>query len=109
MPTDGSADDQDRDNDRMTNREEWIAGTHPANPLSALRVLAVTNAVSGLTITWQSAPDRTYQLERATDLNLPQPFSVIQQQIPSQPGTTSYTDTEATGAGPFFYRVHAHR
>ena len=25
--------------------------------------------------------------------------------LPGQPGTTAYTDTNAAGAGPFFYRV----
>ena len=25
--------------------------------------------------------------------------------LPGQPGSTTYTDTNAAGAGPFFYRV----
>jgi hypothetical protein len=32
-------------------------------------------------------------------------FSSIQSNLVGQAGTTSYTDTNAVGSGPFFYRV----
>jgi len=103
LPTDGSADYADSDGDSMSNWREWIAGTDPANALSALRLLMPTSDLSGLVLTWQSVSNRTYFVERASSLAGPTPFSTISSNIPGQPGTTSYTDTNAPG--PFFYRV----
>jgi parallel beta-helix repeat protein len=107
LPTDGSADFIDSDHDGMSNWQEWRAGTDPTNPASALRILApgvVTNA-SGVTVRWQSVSGIIYYLERSTNLRVQPAFSLLQTNIPGQPGTTSYTDTTAVGPGPFFYRV----
>jgi len=48
---------------------------------------------------------RNYLLERATDLGAVPPFQLLQTNITGQAGITTYTDTNATGPGPFFYRV----
>ncbi len=105
LPTDGTADYADPDGDGFNNWEEWIAGTNPTNALSALQMLLPSNAVSGVTVSWQSVNTRKYFLQRATDFGVQPPFSTLQSNIVGQAGTTSYADTNPIGPGPFFYRV----
>ena len=64
-----------------------------------------TNNPSGITITWQSVNGVNYFIQRSADLSVQPSFSTIQSNIIGLPGTTSYTDTNAAGDGPFFYRV----
>ena len=56
-----------------------------------------------MTVTWQSAAGVSYFLERSTNLALP--LVPLASNLPGQPGTTTFTDTNAAGPGPFFYRV----
>jgi hypothetical protein len=56
-------------------------------------------------VSWQSVTNRTYSVERATDLGTQPVFSTLTSNIAGQPVTTSYTDTNAIGDGPYFYRV----
>lgn len=104
LATDGSADFTDPDGDGMNNWQEWFAGTDPNNPLSVLQVLAPipTNSAS-LIVTWQSVTGRNYYVQRST--NLQTSFTAVQSNIVGQAGTTTYIDTRANHAGPFFYRV----
>lgn len=64
-----------------------------------------TNNISGSTITWQSVNGVSYFIQRSGELSAQPPFSTIQSNVIGLPGTTSYTDTNAIGDGPFFYRV----
>jgi hypothetical protein len=105
LPTDGSADYSDSDSDRVNNWQEWIAGTVPTDATSALRMLNPATNALGVTVTWQSVSNRTYWLERATNLGAAPPFSLLTSNIVGQAGTTSFTDTNVIGTGPFFYRV----
>jgi hypothetical protein len=103
LPTDGSADFIDSDGDGMNNWQEWICSTCPRNAQSVLRLVSATPAGTNITVTWQSVAGVNYFLERST--NLASPFTHLASFIMGQAGTTSYADTNAAGAGPFFYRV----
>jgi hypothetical protein len=101
---DGSADFADPDHDGMNNWQEWICGTDPTNALSALRLLTPLKAGTNVTLTWQSVAGMNYFLERSSGLT-PPAFAPLATNVFGQVGTTSFTDTNAVGAGPFFYRV----
>ena len=105
LPSDGSADDLDSDDDGMNNWQEWVAGTNPTNSASALRLLTPTNTLSGLLVSWSSVTDRRYFLERGTNLGSVPMLSLWQSNLPGQADVTSVTDTNAPGSGASYYRV----
>jgi len=107
LPTDGSVDYLDLDGTGMNDWQKWIAGLNPTNPASILAMLPLvpTNSPSGLVVVWQSVNNRIYYVQRGTNLLMQPAFAGIQSNIIGQPGTTSYTDTNAVGNGPYFYRV----
>jgi hypothetical protein len=105
LPTDGSADYADPDGDGMNNWQEWRCQTDPTDALSALRLVSATSAGTNVTVTWQSVAGVTYLLERSTSLAANPPFSLLATNIAGQPGTTSFTDTNAASLAPLFYRV----
>jgi hypothetical protein len=105
LPTDGSADYADSDGDGMNNWQEWIAGTIPTNAASVLALQTPRVTTTNATITWKSVSGVNYFIQRGSDLGAQPPFSPIQSNIVGQISTTSYTDTNAVGSGPFFYRV----
>jgi hypothetical protein len=105
LPMDGSADYADPDGDGSNNWQEWRAGTNPTNALSVLRLLSPASAVPGFILSWQSVNGLNYFLERGTVLGSAPLFLPLATGIVEQPGTTAFTDTNAVGAGPFFYRV----
>ena len=107
LPVDGTADYTDADADGRNNWQEWVSGTDPTNALSVLRLLAPTNSLFGVTVSWQSVTNRAYSLERSTNLGSHPPFQPLATAIPGRAGTTTYTDTNPPSAGPIFYRVGA--
>ena len=106
LPTDGSADLSDLDQDGLNTWQEWVAATNPTNALSTVRITSATKTdnPAGFVVTWESQTTRKYCLQRSMDLGQPE-FPTIQSNIVGQADTTSYTDTNAAGPGPFFYRV----
>jgi hypothetical protein len=105
LPTDGSADTADPDGDGLNNWQEWRCGADPTNALSVLRLLPPVTAATNVTLSWQSVAGVNYFLERATSLVASPGFTPLATNVSGQSGTTTYTDTNAIGAGPWFYRV----
>jgi hypothetical protein len=105
LPSDRSADYFDSDGDGMNNWQEWRCGTCPTNALSVLRLLPPSRTGTNVAVSWQSVAGVIYFLERSTSLGASPHFVCVASNLPGQPGTTTYTGTNAAGAGPFFYRV----
>ncbi|HEX4646954.1 MAG TPA: choice-of-anchor Q domain-containing protein, partial [Verrucomicrobiae bacterium] len=105
LATDGSADYADPDHDGFNNWQEWRAGTDPNNPASVLRMMNPTVSKTATTLHWASVENRSYYVQRSAGLGAPLSFQTIATNIAGFSGTATYTDTNATGTGPFFYRV----
>ena len=95
----------DSDNDRQNNWQEWRCATDPTNALSLLRLLSPATNDSGLTVTWESVTNRSYFLERGTNFGAQPAFSTLATNLAGQPGTTSFSDTNAAGSRFIYYRV----
>ena len=117
LPTDGSADGTDLDGDGMSQWQEWVCATDPANDLSALRLLSAVPVGNGITVSWQSVAGINYFVERGTNVNswfasgptnaMGTNVILAATNVTGKPASTSFTDTNLTGIGPFFYRVGA--
>lgn len=103
--TDGSADFSDADGDGMNNWQEWRCATTPTNSLSVLQMFAPAGSGSGIKVAWQSVAERSYWLERGTNLGSVQIFTLLATNLAGINGTSTYTDSTAVGSGPFLYRV----
>jgi parallel beta-helix repeat protein len=103
LPADGSADYTDADSDRMSNWQEWVAGTDPTNSASLLQLLPPVVLPPALLLRWNSDASHTYFIERATGLGTPAAFSLLQTNVPGLDGTTIFSHTTWDAAA--FYRV----
>jgi hypothetical protein len=103
LPLDGTI---DSDGDGMNNWQEAVAGTNPTNAASVLKMLSVSNSISGSIVKWQSVASKFYYLQRSTNLLVNPAFVSIYTNPPNLFFTTlSFVDTTATNGGPYFYRV----
>jgi hypothetical protein len=105
LPFDGSADFADGDADRMNNWQEWRCQTDPTDALSVLRLMSAAAEGNDLTVTWHSVAGVSYFLERSTNLSASPRFTLLVTNVPGQAGTTTFTETNATGWRQLFYRV----
>lgn len=104
LPIDGSADFRDLDGDGMNNWQEYRCGTDPTNALSVLRLIAPSPIGRDLAVSWQSVPGVNYTVEWSTNLAVPPVFSPLVTNLPGQPGSMTFVDTNAPGVARL-YRV----
>jgi hypothetical protein len=67
--------------------------------------LTTGSSGTGFVVSWSSKTERYYAVERSTNLVAVPAFAPIASHVPGQTPSTAYTDTTATGRGPYFYRV----
>jgi len=94
----------DYDGDGASNLGEYLAGTDPSAPGSYLRMTGVgPDGSGGVAISWGSAPNKLYTIQRTSSLLLP--FQTVAEHILSTPPENVYVDTSATNEFRFFWRV----
>jgi Tol biopolymer transport system component len=61
----------DADGDGLSNLQEWLIGTDPANPTSvlALQISAGTVTSNTISLKWSAIPGKSYQVQYKDDLN----------------------------------------
>lgn len=98
----------DADGDGFLDRQEYVAGTHPRDPASSLRIVSaqrLSPAGQTLVVRWNSVPGRRYSLRRAVGLAGTAPFAtVVRSGIPATGSVTETTDT-LPSAQTAFYRI----
>ena len=92
----------DYDHDGQSDYAEYISGTDPKNASSYLLVQTQPGA-TGFLISWPSKTNRTYTLERST--NLLSGFTVLQSAIAATPPMNSTRDLSSTNAQTCYYRI----
>lgn len=94
----------DYDEDGVSNLAEYRAGTSPDDPLSYLRLTAITVGGSeGVEIAWGSSLNKLYTVQRSAALEAG--FTNLVEHIQSTPPENVYRDISATNAAAFFYRI----
>jgi hypothetical protein len=100
-PTDAG---MDPDGDGQTNWEEFVAGTHPADPASAL--VARVETTEDTVISFQAMPERSYSVLRLEGSLGNAEWTVIQQVEPAgAPREIQVTDPQANDQPVSLYRI----
>ena len=102
-----AAETNDADHDGSLNWQEYIAGTDPTNRLSVLCVTNLRRSESEFVLYWPSASNRTYGVDRATNLVV-SGFSAIATNLLATPPTNVYTD-QVPVIGKAFYRINVEK
>ena len=99
----------DADNDGMSNRQEYLAGTDPNNAQDVLQITMASFGHDGTTVslTWSSVPARQYYIQETSDLATPWTDSGLG--LISPDGATTTRTFNDTAAPSRFYRVQAVR
>ncbi|MBI5384129.1 MAG: hypothetical protein HZA90_05525 [Verrucomicrobia bacterium] len=94
----------DFDHDGLTNLQEYLAGTGPADAASLFMQFSPAPAGgTGVAVRWMSAPGKTYTIHKKVSLS--DGWSVLADNLPATAPVNTYTDTNATDAGFYIISV----
>jgi parallel beta-helix repeat protein len=103
--THGSRPDQpDTDGDGVPDGEEIEQGTGPLDAQSWLRIRQAALRPGGVQLTWRSVSNTVYHVQRGGALGDGFPLPVAGP-LAATPPLNTHTDPDASGAGPYYYRV----
>ncbi len=92
----------------MTYYEQFIAGTDPLDTKSVFRFVGIapTSAPgSGIVVEWEGVPGRLYTVLRASGIVATSAYTQIAGPLTGTNATMQFGDPDATGPGPYFYRL----
>jgi hypothetical protein len=95
----------DSDGDSLSNSQEYVCGTNPRDPLSALRLKSVTVNHEGTILQFNTEPGRTYTIQYRSSVTDSAWQTLKQISAPPGGGLTSVTDNIPNDLGTRFYRV----
>jgi len=98
----------DSDGDGMNDGAEQVAGTSATNQLDCLQILNADAdpGEGGASLWWSSVSDKTYRLNRATNIFLVRDtYRTVANSLDATPPTNTHSDTTATNGGPYFYWI----
>jgi hypothetical protein len=113
LPSNGSADYLDSDNDGMNNWQEYLAGTNPTNSSSVFKIISGQMiSTTQFVLRWSSVSNRLYDVMRTTSLatgagafvRLPGATNLV-----ATPPSNTWTDSVNRASPPGFYRVSVHQ
>lgn len=105
-----AAANQDPDGDGKTNLQEYLDGTDPNNPNSALKITNFGQGATQVTVTWTSVPPSsgyTYTIETNPDLLPATPWSDSGLGLITPSGGPTTSRNVNYAALQYFYRVRA--
>jgi hypothetical protein len=108
LPTDGSADLSDPDNDGLNNSQKWMADTDPTSAVSCLRLAILSNTLP-VAVTFSSSAARVYTLLCCSNPTAAPAPPTVWTPVPGQasmPGNGAMlTLSDTNPPAPAFYRV----
>jgi hypothetical protein len=94
----------DYDGDGLTNLQEYLAGTHPLDATSYLKIQALSSA-DGIRLNFQAVAGRSYKIQYCESL-AGNPWNTLTNVAPRIRGeTVEISETRAVGAAGRFYRL----
>lgn len=99
---DGAEGDPDRDG--FTNREEYLAGTHPRDPLSGLRLAAFASGPNAVTLRFNAVAGHSYTIQYRSSITT-EWQKLIDMAPPTLGSIMDITDTNALEATRFYRLV----
>jgi len=100
----GVSPDADPDGDGFSNLEEYLAGTDPTEPGSALRITSIAASGADVVISFTTSSNKLYDVQYNVDSTMPN-WSAVVTNVAGTGGIVQATDPGAASLTNRFYRV----